>query len=334
MKKLSLPPSLILLILLSPAPQAWGTHPPPPLTCADKSVVAGAVRTTGDVEAFVQCAYEFVQEVGFAEARRAFHEDERWRSGPTYVFVAELTPVPGEARALVQPPDPSREGMPWGFLIDEFGDDLMSEFYRIGTGFGQGWIYYSFPNPATGKAEPKASYFLAIDWEGIPAALGVGIYRRDLPGTCGAEEVNATLLESDPSNARLQEFVRCAAMELEANGYFGIGALSSHPRWRNQSIYLFGLDTNGTPLFSGNFYSRSWWGGLTPELSDQIDGPFEGRDVVSVGDSFGETFLYYATRNPFTGMTQGKVAFVKRVVVSGLPILVGSGYYLNGEESP
>ena len=124
-------------------------------------------------------------------------------------------------------------------------------------------------------------------------------------GTCPApaerKEVNATLLESDPSNARLQEFVRCAAMELEANGYFGIGALSSHPRWRNQSIYLFGLDTNGTPLFSGNFYSQSWWGGLTPELSDQIDGPFEGRDVVSVGDSFGETILYYPARNPFTG---------------------------------
>ena len=33
-------------------------------------------------------------------------------------------------------------------------------------------------------------------------------------------------------------------------------------------------------------------------------------------------------------MTQGKVAFVKRVVISGLPILVGSGYYLDGEEGP
>ena len=42
----------------------------------------GRVRTTEDVQAFVQCAYEFVQEMGFEEARRAFHEDERWRSGP------------------------------------------------------------------------------------------------------------------------------------------------------------------------------------------------------------------------------------------------------------
>ena len=51
--------------------------------------------------------------------------------------------------------------------------------------------------------------------------------------------------------------------------------------------------------------------------------------MVSVGDTFGESFLYYSARNPATGMTQRKVAFVKRVVAYGLPILVGSGYYLD-----
>ena len=50
---------------------------------------------------------------------------------------------------------------------------------------------------------------------------------------------------------------------------------------------------------------------------------------MSVGDAFGETFLYYSTRNPATGMLQRKVTFVKRVVAYGLPILVGSGYYLD-----
>ncbi len=303
-------------------------------TCADRSIVASAVRTPEDVQAFVQCAYEFVLEVGFEEARRAFHEDARWRSGPIYIFVDEMTPVPGASRAFVYPPDPSLEGQPWGPLVDDFGSDLVLEFYRVATGFGKGWVYYSFTNPATGRDAPKVSYFKAIDWDGTSAAIGAGIYRRDIPGTCGAEEVNAGLLASDPSNGRLQEFVRCAAMELEANGYFAIRALSSDPRWRNQSIYVFGLDTNGNPLFSGNFYSQSWWGVLSPELNDHIDGPFGGRDVVSVGDAFGETFLYYSTRNPSTWRMQGKVAFVKRVVVSGLPILIGSGYYLDGEEGP
>ena len=57
-------------------------------SCADRSVVASAVRTPQDARAFVQCAYEYVRKTGTEEARRAFHEDERWKSGPTYVFVA------------------------------------------------------------------------------------------------------------------------------------------------------------------------------------------------------------------------------------------------------
>ncbi len=62
------------------AAQASGTAET--LSCADRSVTASAVHTPEDVKSFVQCAYKFVQEVGFEEARRAFNEDERWKSGP------------------------------------------------------------------------------------------------------------------------------------------------------------------------------------------------------------------------------------------------------------
>ena len=99
--------------------------------------------------------------------------------------------------------------------------------------------------------------------------------------------------------------------------------------WRSRSIYVFGLDTSGYTLFSGDPYSSRWYGSLAPELNDYLDGPFGGRDVVSVGDAFGESFLYYSARNPSTGMLQRKVTFVKRVVAYGFPILVGSGYYLD-----
>ena len=62
-----------------------------------------------ELQAFVQCAYEFVREVGFEEARRAFHEDERWRSGPIYIFFDEVSPVPETSRVF--PPDPEMEGL-------------------------------------------------------------------------------------------------------------------------------------------------------------------------------------------------------------------------------
>ena len=322
MRRLRLSPSLILLMLLCATPRAWGTHPP--LSCADKSVVASAVRTTGDVEAFVQCAYEYVHEMGFAAARRAFHEEERWRSGPTYIFVHEVTPVSQESIRLVFPPDPSLEGMPLETPRDVFGD-FLREIYRIVHEFGEGWSYYAFNNPETGRIEPKITYVKGLDWDGTPAFMGAGIYRRDLPGTCWSEEVSATGLEEDSSPERLQEFVRCAAMELDSNGYFASVSLANDPRWRRGSIYLFGLDTYGYTLFTGSPANPL----IGSELSSDFIGSFGGRNVLGVADAFGETFLYYSNRNPASNQWQRKVTFVKRVTSFGVPVLIGAGYYLD-----
>ena len=306
---------VILFLFLGIPPQALGQADP--VSCDEKTVVASAVRTAEDVQAFVQCAYEFVQDVGFAEAYRAFHEDARWRSGPIYVFISEVTPMSAMARSLVLPPDPEREGVPWGALIDRFGNDYFVELYRIVSSVSAGWLYYSFTNPATGRDEPKASYVISLDWDGTPAAIGAGVYRRDIPGTCVSAEVNAQQLEEDPSPERLQEFVRCAALEFAEKGAFAL-SLPTQPRWRSNSIYLFGVDTSGDTLFSGE-------DGLSTSSELNFS---EAHDAVSPAAAFGESFLYYSAPNPFTGQAQRKVTFVKRVVTYGLPLLVGAGYYL------
>ncbi len=320
MMKRSLCPLLILLISTYAVLPMFGAAEPP--SCADHSIVASAVRTTGDVEAFVQCAYEYVHEEGFEEARRAFNEDERWRSGPIYVFVSEATTMSDQARLFVFPPDRPKEGSSLGLLIDAFSNDYYKEQHRIVSSVGEGWIYYSFTNPETGRDEPKVTYLKSIDWEGIPAAIGAGIYRRDIPGTCNSEEVNAMLLDGDPSNERLKEFVRCAAMELEMKGYFAINTLTKEPRWKHESIYLFAIDTYGYTLFSGDPYSPG--SGVS-----ELKGTVEEHDLVSVADAFGESFLYYTKRNPASAMEERKVTFVKRIVSFGLPILIGAGYYLD-----
>ena len=126
------------------------------------------MRTTEDVQAFVQCAYEFVQEVGFEEAYRAFHEDARWQHGPYYVFVNGIAKSGEGSIPYVYPPDPSREGSAWGSLVDNFGNDIVSELDRIMSIVDSGWLYYAFLNPATGNDEPKASYVKRIDWDGNP----------------------------------------------------------------------------------------------------------------------------------------------------------------------
>ena len=303
-------------------------------SCADHAISASAIRTTSDIRAFVQCAYEYVQEVGTAEARRAFNEDERWRHGPFYVFVDGIAESSEDSVAYVYPPDTSREGLAWGRLADDFGDDLLGEFNRVLTLAGSGWTYYSFSNPATGRAEPKASYAMEIDWNGNPAAIGAGIYLRDVPGTCNSDDVNAAVLDADPSDERLREFVRCAALKVESEGYFAMEELEDSSRWKHGSTYAFVIDMMGNQVLSGrglavNGIQLHEWGNRRMPTEE-----FGGRDVISVGDKFGEAFIYYRTINPTTGRIQGKVGLLKRVVAQGVPLLVGAGYYVSpGEPS-
>ena len=293
------------------------------MSCAEHYVTARAIRTREEMPAFVRCAAEYALEHGAAEARRAFNEDLRWKHGQIHVFVHGVGPLGEGSLTHVFPPDPSREGTVWEMPIDGFGTDYFFELHRLLLLVDEGWIYYTFTNPATGLRQPKSSYVMEIDWNGERAAIGAGIHRRDLPGTCRREEVNATQLEEHPSSQRLQEFVRCAAMELETTGYFGLVSLSTGPRWRSHSIYLFGVDMYGNTLFTGTPYN--WRMGISPSELSTI----AAREDVAVAEAFGETFLYYTSVNPSNGMPQRKASFVKRVAAFGVPILIGAGYYLD-----
>ena len=289
-------------------------------SCDERSVAAGAIRSREQIQAFVQCAAEYAMEHGTEEARRAFNEDEVWKHRDIYVFVDEVQPSGENALSYVFPPDPSREGSVWGTSIDSFGTDYYFELHRVLSVVDSGWLYYAFTNPATGLWQPKSSYVIEIDWDGDRAAIGAGFYSQDLPGTCDPADVNAASLDEDPNDAKLQEFVRCAALALESSGHFAGPVLSTDPRWNHGSIYPFVIDpADGTVLFSSNPSSFA--------VSGRVEILFDGRDMVEATATFGETFWYNGFRNPATGEIESKTSFVKRVVSQGMPLLVGSGYY-------
>lgn len=293
-------------------------------SCADKPVAAEGVRTRDDIRAFVLCAAEYVREMGTEEAYRAFHEDERWRSGAYYLFVDTLDPSGDEVTTLVYPPDPSLEGVPSGNYPDDFGADIHAERYRILKQAGRGWWYYGWTDFTTGLIEPKASYVARIDWNGVEALVGAGIYEDDLPGTCHAPAVNADKLASAPSEEALKTFVTCAARELETGGWFAMRHLTRGRRWRGGSVYVFAFDESGNQLFTGNPVRVEGrealeWGGDPAAL-------FSGRDPFKIAMTFGEAYFYYGALNPASGRRENKVGFVKRASAFGTPILIGSGY--------
>ena len=296
--------------------------------CSDRNIAASAVRTQSDVRSFVECAAEYLAEHGTAEARRAFNEDERWKHGPTYVFVDGIAKSGTDAKTFVYPPDPSREGGVWGVSIDDFGNDLFYEIYRMTQVVDAGWTYYSFPNPATGRRSPKASYVIETDWDGEPAVIGAGIYSRDWPGTCYPDEVSAEVLHQTPSPETLREFVRCAAQAVEADGYFAKREIERDPRWTDGQHYVYVLDMLGNQVMSGqplriNGRAPHEWGRAGPR-GDQ----FGGRDMVAMGDTFGESYVYYQAYDPRSGTSEPKLGFLKRVVAQGVPLLVGAGHHV------
>lgn len=309
---------------------AFGGHPRAlAASCAESSVTASQVRSRQDVEAFVQCAKEVLEAEGTEKAYQTFHEDERWFSGRTYIYVASIAMPGGRSAAIVYPPDKSREGLEWPRAMDRFGPDLRNVRQDPARAADQAegtWRYYEWRNPATGETELKTGYVIAIDWDGIPAFIGTGIYEPDVPGACDPDAVNAWLLTVEPSDDSLRAFVRCAAYEFESKGFFAQSSLTNDPRWNRGASYVFGVDLYGGQLFTGN---RPVTGGPSPlEWSNDPKAFFGGRDLVGVGATFGETFLYYSAVNPMTGSVHRKVGFVKRVNVQGKTILVGSGYYV------
>ncbi|MDE0108807.1 MAG: hypothetical protein OXN96_13400, partial [Bryobacterales bacterium] len=171
-----------------------------------------------------------------------------------------------------------------------------------------------------GRSQPKSSYVKEIEWNGDRAAIGAGIYSRDFPGACDPMEVNAADLAADPGDRRLQELVRCAALEVESAGFFAGPVLSSDPRWKQGPIYISGLNVEtGMVEFSGNRASFATSGRI-PEVL------FDGRDAIEAAALFGESLWYYSFENPATGEVQPKAVFAKLVRAQGVPLIVSSGY--------
>lgn len=300
--------------------------------CADDGLVASAVKTRGDVRAFVECAAQFLASVGPAEARHEFNEEGPWKAGEIYVFVDGIAESGNDSMTFVYPPDPAREGQVWGEAIDDFGTDLFYEIYRMMQVVDEGWTYYSFLNPATGIASLKASYVMKIDWDGHPAVIGAGIYEPDLPSTCRSDEVSAEALGEDPRPETLAAYVRCAAMLVESGGYSAVHEIQNDSRWRGAENYIFLMDTMGNQIATGRSIRVN---GNAPHEWRSSRGPdeFGGRDIISMADSFGEAYVYYHSYNLVTGAKLGKVGFLKRVVAHGVPLIVGSGYFSPRDQS-
>lgn len=293
-------------------------------SCSDNFITAAAVRTRRDIQTLVHCAAEYIAVHGTEEAYRSFHEDPRWDHPERYVVV-RLLEQPGEpSRLLVYPPDRNREGIP-GPAVHEISESAfgltLQEVHRVAETVSSGWIHQDFINRATGMIEAKSSYLTAIEWNGQRAVVLAGLHESDLPGACRREQVNAASLEADPSESHLQAFVRCATAQVESLGLFAGPVFRRDPRWSSGSIHVIAVNaTTREVAFGGTQSDRPF--------AEFVDEAFGGRDVVGIVETFGEAYWYYMQPDRATGTMVPEVAFVRRVLAQGVPLLIGASYRL------
>jgi cytochrome c len=111
--------------------------------------------TPQDAEELVKTAVAYLKKHGAEKAYKEFQN----KSGPfiykdLYVMVYDMT-----GKCMAHGADPSRVGKDLIEAKDPDGKQYVKDRLQIAKEKGGGWQDYKFKNPASGKVEPKVSYF-------------------------------------------------------------------------------------------------------------------------------------------------------------------------------
>ncbi len=284
-------------------------------TCSPDTVRATLVYTERDVERFVACAAHYLQQHGL-QALHDFEHDERWNAGPTYLFLYDLESAFAVANA----------GQPQvvGTIRDaasyaEGRVPVVPEMQRILASHDDGYVYYSFRNPATDEEGRKTTYVRRVFIDGRAYILAAGLY---VP----SDECRALPLARDINTRdELQQFVRCAAQLVAERGELAFDLFLNHPQWIGGSIYLFILDENCGYLASP--YHQVSAGTGKCDFVDVEGTPVDQEIRARVTGAEGEGWISYVLQNPVSGQVEGKDSYVVGVMLNGELISVAAGLY-------
>lgn len=267
---------------------------------------------------FVTCAAAHVDAVGWEQAQKDFRHEPRWSNDSVYLFAHNLEGLNLFNASRAVPPDDYRQD-----ATDADGFRYVQRFLYVVEGFGGGFVYYRFHNPATERAEPKITYVHGLEVDEGPIYLGAGFYPDAVPGACAETVVRASLVQT---MADLETFVACAALHLQQRGLVALHELATAPRWKSGPTYLFLADrTTHVTVFNGGNPALAGVG-----MADVADtrGYLLSRDMERVVSLYGEGAIYYDWPNPASGQVEGKASYVRNVPMAGFDYFLGAGLYL------
>ena len=275
---------------------------------------ASLVYSQRDVERFVGCAAYHLQQNGL-QALHDFEHDPRWHAGPTYLFLIDLE----TALIVAHPGQPQLVGTDGTDITDPDGVKIVQEMQRILASHDDGFMYYTFRNPATNEEGYKGSYVQKLLIDGRAYFLGSGLY---IP----SDECRALPLARDINTRdELQLFVRCGTQLVEERGELAFDLLRYHPQWVGGSIYLFvsGSDCRNIFYPLDYLYDES----QTCAFEDSV-GNLVNQDILDMSTSeAGAGWVDYVWLNPVSDSLEIKNSYIIGSTLNDEHVSIGAGLY-------
>lgn len=309
---------------------------------------ASLVETREDIEAFVRTARCYVKNNDMDTVREAFHTEGKYFHENTegiagnsiYLWIEEFDRNyagidfhnAGDLVVYGHPTDGYKEeGKPWGReLIDSYKNSYYPEAYRMMRQQDSGWIYYSYADPSGKTSNFKSTFVALVEKDGKEYMVAAGLWDRSVPGACAENDINAKLIDENPNPTprMLQDFVRCASLQVYPTAASGqsptrpdprnFERILFGPRWTSGSVYAIVLTASGYPLAS--YAARGY-----PDWDVSQKGPSDKTEIFPILNSIGEMFLHYKTLDPKANRFRKKLTFVQRIPLTNN--YIGAGYY-------
>ena len=281
-----------------------------------------ALQTRAALVNFVRCAEQHVADVGWTQAEADFHNDPKWKDGAIYLFAIDTDGYLIFSAGGLSAPGDANDGPD---RVDVDGKLFRQRFmYTAGT-FGSGFVTYRFADPATGEILPKVSYVKSVrePYGERSAILGAGFHPNVAPGACSSSRVRASLVYT---YADIEQFVRCAELELKQRGLVALHEFRTKPRWNSGPTYL-GLVDRETLVSVVHGANPALEGQALGTLVDSTGFAFM-EESAAIAEVFGDGYVYYEFANPSTGVTEPKVSYVRNVNIDGFDYVLGAGLYI------
>lgn len=140
------------------------------LIFSTSSVYAGS-PTEKDAIALVEKGAALIKSKGKEEMiKRINAKDPDFVQDSLYLFIADLK----TGFLVSHPMNPALVGKDLTDVPDVNGKKFRREIITLAAKQGTGWVDYSYKNPASGKVEPKTTYFMRVD----DVVLEAGIYKK------------------------------------------------------------------------------------------------------------------------------------------------------------